>query len=500
MKLIEEIERFTIYPENDRERNLLKAICKNLITYKRVFDFRTKRNKVIPDKDWRGGNRYRQEYIFPKFMAVELGAEMRRRSIPFDVIKSSKRKDYPTNKLNLVSKDTRTPRDYQKKYIQTLTKPKGFRRYVTVLQTGQGKTFIATEAIKKINETVFICILAKYIPKWKDDIEGAFELQDGDLYIIKGADSLNKLFEMKEKPKFIIASTRTMSNYYKDYETLHPSMFKYSVKPPDMGRNFKTGVLLIDEIHAEFYVMFKTILYMNTKKTIGLTATFSSADRGVQGLMNRLFTSELRPNFLEHQKYAYVHPVGYNVYLSPAQQRKVVTNQGYNQGAYEDIILKSPQLRSVYMKLMLDYVKRGFIDRRKEGDKLLIFNASVAMCEYMVKVLKEHYPELFITKYTQEDAYEDLLRADISVSTLMSSGTALDIPGLFTVMNFNNTMSDINNKQSLGRLREREGAELRYYYFYNTAVKKQVDYHNYRLKLFAPIVKTIKTEYYKIDM
>lgn len=110
---------------------------------------------------------------------------------------------------------------------------------------------------------------------------------------------------------------------------------------------------------------------------------------------------------------------------------------------------------------------------------MLIFAGRVELCKLIVEKLQPLYPDLKITKYTEEEDYSILADMDIIVSTPISSGTAVDIPRLQVCINTVAIGSTQANLQMIGRLRELRGVDIKptFLYLYCVDIPKHVEYH-----------------------
>jgi hypothetical protein len=106
------------------------------------------------------------------------------------------------------------------------------------------------------------------------------------------------------------------------------------------------------------------------------------------------------------------------------------------------------------------------------------------MVTVIMNYLKQQYPDKDIRRYIQGEPYENIMEADITITTIMSSGTALDIPNLRTVIALINISSSPANIQLLGRLRKLPDRSVKYYYVYCNQIRKQVEYHTKKFDLF----------------
>jgi hypothetical protein len=115
----------------------------------------------------------------------------------------------------------------------------------------------------------------------------------------------------------------------------------------------------------------------------------------------------------------------------------------------------------------------------------MVFAGSIDMCTRITERLKKEFPYLDVRRYVEDDPYENAIEADIRVSTVLSGGTAIDIPNLRTALMTNSIQSPVSNLQALGRLRQLKDRDVTFSYMVNIHIPKQVDYHNRKKELFA---------------
>ena len=152
--------------------------------------------------------------------------------------------------------------------------------------------------------------------------------------------------------------------------------------------------------------------------------------------------------------------------------------------------MKNSQLLKSYIDLIITYVEEGYIQRKKDGQRLLVFCSSVHMCTLLSNKIQQLYPKLDVRRYTQEDPYANVITADICVSTPGKSSTGVDIPNLITAINTICMDSPQTNAQCLGRLRNIPNTELRYYYTFCNGIAKQKQYHYNRKEYLTPLSKS----------
>lgn len=103
--------------------------------------------------------------------------------------------------------------------------------------------------------------------------------------------------------------------------------------------------------------------------------------------------------------------------------------------------------------MMLGLTERLFMSERLPEHKLLIFE-TIDMCTDIASVLKDAYPHLKVSRYTEEEDASVLDTHDIIVATPKSAGTAVDIKKLQIVISFVMRNSTQAVEQMIGRLRQ----------------------------------------------
>jgi len=476
---------------------VIESFNKQYQTYRK--DFIRNRVVVVKDKIYLVTNEIFKEYYYPITALRNFAIELRQHgfnSSDVNTIYKDKPKRFRVDFEFIFKYDLR---DYQKKYVRTMTASlKKNHTFLVDLQTGKGKGVIACKTIADIGYRTAFLILPKYIEKWTKELHAYFKLKKSDIFIVRGGDTLMELMNMSqdELPKFIIFSNRTMYFYIKEYETLQfKEHFKFPVMPNDLLDHLNVSILVIDEAHQEFHSGYKTTIALDPTLLIGLSATLQHKDKKINRLYELLYPKETRLSFLALDKYQHVYAVRYNLPLN-RQFKYMQGGYGYSQTRFEQSILKQKHIKKLFKKMFLQYVEEHYVKRRQKGDKCILFFGSIDMCNMMVNVLNHQYKKLKIRRYVTGDSYDQMMKGDIIVSTPGSSGTALDIPGLITVLSGIATNSTQLNLQMLGRLRKLENREVRFVYFYCAQIDQHVRYHRDRVQLFSDRVEKLHQEMY----
>lgn len=403
---------------------------------------------------------------------------------------------YKNNKVRIPLYKEFTPREGQRFYIDNIVKTEDVYNMLIDLQPGYGKTLIGYFSSVELGNRVAILVKPAYLKKWVEDIKKYSPLEDTDYYIIKGGNSLTKLFDMKkqdrDKIKMYVISTRTISLYFDNY---YSNDFKYKITPYQFMEYCGINNVLNDESHKEFETVFKILLWMDPERIIGLSATMDSDKRNMNYFYNLLWPRKNRlVSLFGIRKFA--NMLFYFFSLNDGIFIPHKGFMGYNHIKYEQNILRNTKLLQDYIKMILFISEKYYNSRRTDGRKLLILFSTIDMCTMMTNAFTKEYPNLSVKRYVEKDSYEEMLTGDIVISTNGSTGTAIDIPGLITAIQTVPISDKQLNIQALGRLRERPGEEVLYISLYCENLKAHKDNKEKRFHILKDRVVTITTDRY----
>ena len=345
-------------------------------------------------------------------------------------------------------------------------------------------TTIGTNALTVIDERAMILVLPKYVDKWISDIKMYTNIQDDDICVIQGSKKIRELMNTdsnKLKYKVYIASITTMNYMISDFED--PTGIYYTTYPMEPNKfmdHLGVGVILNDETHQHFHALLKISLYMNVNQIIGLSATLDSNRAEMKKMYNHMFPPENRiSNIVAIDRYVNVLAIEYKM-ISLKGIKYLQGGQGYSHIVFEQSILRNKSLRESYMEMIYYYVKSKYLDRKLPGERCLIFMSTVMFCTLFTKYLKSKHKNMDIRRYCQDDPYENVINAEICVSTVISASTAVDIPKLITVVNTISMASLQANIQTMGRLRKIPDRDTWYVYMYTPQILNQKNMHKIR--------------------
>jgi superfamily II DNA or RNA helicase len=354
---------------------------------------------------------------------------------------------------------------------------------------------------KGIRGRILIVVLPKYVEKWCNDLTNISDIKPKKVMPISGSAQVKGLIQLAQDhpenlPDAIVLSLTTMQNFFKGYEENRFSEeFKdYGCNPEDLCKTLGIGNIIIDEVHEHLYSVYKFMCYTHVPKIITLSGTVVSDDPFIQKMHHVMFPKEIRFDKIKMKKYIKVFAISYNYrdWMSAGMRTTEHGSRNYSQIAYEKSIIKKKMILDGYLKLLGMVIDIAYIYDFKEKDKLAVYAGSIAMCDLILAFLKNKYPKLDIRRYVEQDPYANVIDSQIRVTTILSAGTALDIPDLRAVVMTNSINSPVSNLQTLGRLRELKDRDVKFFYLYCTDIPKQVDYHHRRKDLFADRVLSIK--------
>lgn len=368
--------------------------------------------------------------------------------------------------------------------------------YVTEDYVVTHNTLIGFFSTVKLGTKSAILIKPSYLKKWVDDVKKYSPLRDDEFFIIKGGDSLTKLFSLSkvelENIKIYVISMRTITNYFNSY---YSDDFSYPVTPYQFMEYTGIANILNDESHKEFESLFKIILWMDPAKLIGMSATMESDKKNMNYFYNLIYPKKHRLiSMFGIKKYA--HMIFYTYKLNQGIFIPHKSMMGYNHIMFEQNVMKNIKLLKDYVQMIKDIADTYYYARKNKSEKLLILFSTIDMCSIMTKAFKEHYRELSIKRYVEKDDYYDMLTGDVVISTNGSTGTAIDIPGLLTAIQTVPISDKQLNIQALGRLREIPGREVQYISLHCDNIQMHKVYKEKRRHILLDRVAFISEQYH----
>ena len=424
-----------------------------------------------------------------------------------EVIEKIDLREYEYDRPGYVIREGWIPRDNQEPIIEFLTTNVGKSKLVPIAP-GAGKTMISLYSIGKLDMKMGLVILPMYIDKWVGDIIGIHEANGKEIMVIQGSRAMMSVIALAKSgeldSRYFIFSSKTMQEYIKFYESEPESCVDmYGCAPIDLFPLLRLGILLIDEAHQHFHAIYKVFAHTNVKYNIGLSGTFFLSESHVTNRVQKLIypDPQVYQGFI-NDKYVDIYAISYTI--SPDLLKQVKTSnygsKNYSHIAFEKSITKRAGSRASYDNLIISTMEDYFLREYKEGDKLLIFVATIDYATHLSKELADMFANYKVRRYCEDDPYENIITADIAVSTVLSAGTAIDIPNLRVVIQTVNIASQVSNIQSLGRLRKLKDRDVKFCYLYANNITKHVQYSRKRYEMFNPIAANIVSRKSRVNV
>ena len=375
-------------------------------------------------------------------------------------------------------------------------------RRIAPLQTGKGKTALALYYMCENAERTLITMNAKYIPRWVMDLvgeEAKVDLEPEDLIVVHGLKELKKYIQQVRSGalefKVILISNTTLQLFHDEVLNQPKDWRKLGIKvPSDIYSVLKIGFRIRDEAHEHLHFNFKFDLFTHCKKTLDLSATLIYDDVGMEKMSKIVYPVEDRFDQGKWDIYIEVFSVTYRINPKTKLKWTIGWNGPYNHTQLEASIMNNNLYLLNYKLIVLNMVKEFYIDAvLNQGKKevCLVYASTKDMCTRLSAHLQSQFTELIVNRYIGEDDYEELLTADIIVSTPKSSGTGVDIPRLGVVINTVNISSTQAVVQMAGRLRPASDIESRFYYLTCLDIPQHQKYHNEKQTKLKGVVKSL---------
>ena len=354
-------------------------------------------------------------------------------------------------------------RDYQEIIVEDILRP-GMHSARVDLQTGKGKTLSSLAALARRGGRAVVMVPPKYFGIWAEALQNTYKGYANSTekwMTVSGSAELQKLIDRGiendlEGIDVIVISNVTYRSYIDNFEKYGHEIVAlgYNAPPPRFHEAIGVGMQINDEIQEDPGLVYRIDMYSNVNLQIYLSATPFTGNAYVTKMIEKM----LPPNTMVRLPSidVYINCLGL-IYSEPKIKPKdylTPFKNTYNHARYETVMMKDKTRLHNYLK-MVGRISRGlFVKDREPGQKMLLLCATVAFIEIVTNYLNEQFPDLEINSHVSGSPYERLLKNDITVSTIKSSGTGVDIPNLREVGLLQATDSKKDNIQILGRLRK----------------------------------------------
>lgn len=329
------------------------------------------------------------------------------------------------------------------------------------LQTGKGKTLTSLAAAAQLGVKTVVMLPPKYFGIWEDALKDTYD----DIHLrfirVSGSAELQAIIDrgiqddLNDIDVFLVSNV-TYRGYIDAFERLGDKIHTvgYNAPPPRFHEALKVGLQINDEIQEDPGLLFRTDMYTNVAKQIYLSATPFTGNPYVTKMIDLMLPESTMARLPIWD--SYINTVGV-LYSEPDIRSKdylTPFKNTYNHARYETVMMKNPKRLLQYNTMVSRILYAQYIVDKQPEQKALLLCATVAFIEQLVEFLKGKYPELVINKHVSGSDFANLKTNDVTVSTIKSSGTGVDIKNLREVLLLQATDSKKDNIQILGRLRK----------------------------------------------
>lgn len=342
--------------------------------------------------------------------------------------------------------------DHQIKAISFLVSSDTNAQKFLNIDTGYGKTFCAIKSISILGKaTMIIMANSNLMKQWQEALKNFTYINESDIRIVSGRDSVEKTYREKEKGMIYICSTQTMA-ILSEEDKLQEFVEKNGI-----------GIKIIDEAHEMMNAVSMIENGCDVFHNFYLTATPERSDTREDILYLRItktfqrfggYTSDLL-------KYVHVKNVHINTYPSPWHIRVCQTKNGFSAILYEKFVFKSDR-KKTFFYLICKFICLRILRQDPDAKILIILSIRESINE--IARLFKFNDNIKCGVFTNDSKNKAVqLNRNIILSTLKSSGAGMDIKNLRCIINFVPFKSPVLLHQLMGRLRYMPGKALFYF-------------------------------------
>ncbi len=364
-------------------------------------------------------------------------------------------------------------------------------RYLT-LQTGYGKTFVATTAaVLSRNPVLVLTDTTVLAAQWKKCIIQYTDIQDDQIIMINGIQKLKSVMRNHHTQKVYICNTHTASS------AADSSLLE------EFTERCRIGTAIIDEAHKMFVAVTRILLSMNVRRTFLLSATPSRSDYVEKFVYDAVFKNVEKFGEYTHALQKYIHVMNLTYDTEPSVQEIFFsrTRAGFSAVKYETFIMRNERKLLWYANIVKKMTLR-LLKTDPEAKILALFTLNETI-ERVRDVLSNVTPNVrigvlnsTISKDTKTKIVED---NNLILSTIKSAGAGIDVKNLRMTICFESFKSPVVLSQLMGRLRQIDGKAVFYVNCVDLGFPDCVRQNNHRQDIFrkkAVSVKTMSLDYH----
>ena len=361
------------------------------------------------------------------------------------------------------------------------------------LNTGEGKTFCSLKSIIDRNLIPLIFVSNnKLKEQWVDKIKEYTSVEDDRIFIFQGKSSIKKFLNMddeaKDKIKFFIVLYRTLKNFINEDRQGFDNLITSA----------NIGVKVFDEAHLDFKSL-SFIDMMIDLPSIYLSATPERSNKFENQVFNNIFyqVPKFSSNNITKRDKKLIPDRYHNVVMvrhtskptevDKADFIKASAKKGLDINHYCKYLMDSDIKQENFFDLVFEILNEVIM--KDDVKKTVIMFKQKAMIEgfytYLYnKIGEEGIKFLKCIRYHEDVSKTEkdkLMDSNLILTTDLSLGVGVDIPGLKALLNTIPLTSESKIIQIMGRLRYIKNEDLFYYDLVDHGFEKLVTQANNRL-------------------
>lgn len=332
-------------------------------------------------------------------------------------------------------------------FILKMKKDRTNRERLVSLKPGSGKTYVTINAISQLGKKPMIIVdTIALAEQWKEQFLFHTDLNEEDIGIISGQDTIKKEFS-RNRSKVLIALHKTINSLLeKDPNALNHFNKKVGI-----------GIRVFDECHTNFRNICQINALSNVEYSIYLSATPARSNYQDNTLYDKVFQNVRQYNGkdLEGDPYHTVILSKFDSYPNIEEKLSVKTRYGFSASRWAEYILDSGY-EKFYEHVSMLIKKLGLIERKK---KTFIILPTLALIQQLKTDLEKEYKidvGTFIGELKKEKRWDEAKKMLVLTNDKIFD-KAIDIPDLEVLINCVPFASAVKNEQVMGRLRYKEG-------------------------------------------
>lgn len=359
-------------------------------------------------------------------------------------------------------------------------------------------TLTSLATLAEMKTKLVVMIPPKYFGLWTKALEETYKNIEDRFLLVSGSKALKDLLSGKtdiEGIDVFLVSNVTYRNYIAAYEESNGDIesLGYNVKPFHFHEFLGVGCQINDEIQEDPGLLFRIDLFTNVDKQIYLSATPYTGNAFVTRMINKMLPEETKVRLPDLDVYMNCLGLVYNEMGIQPKDYITPFKNTYNHARYETRMLLKERRWFKYFQMVKKMVNGLYYKDRIPEQKLLILCSTVNFIGKLTEYLQGEFPDLQIGEHVSGSDYLKLLSNDITVSTIKSSGTGVDIPNLREVLLLQATDSKKDRIQILGRLRKLKDfpdVTPRLTYVICENIPQHMRYHDNSQKYFKDRIKS----------